>query len=67
MKKSVGTIFTKTQSYLKRPERTCNEQETTWNYLQQARNNLKQPETIDNELEKTWNDLQRADFDINLQ
>ena len=50
MKKSVGTIFTKTPSYLKRPERTYNEQETTWNYLQQARNNLKRPETIDNEL-----------------
>ena len=29
MKKSVGTIFTKTQSYLKRPERTYNEQEAT--------------------------------------
>ena len=53
---------------LKWPTTTHNEQETTWNDLQQARYDLKQPatskkqpETTYNEQETTWNDLQQPE------
>ena len=50
-------VLTKTRNDLKQPETTYNEQEMTWNDLQQARNDLKRHETTYNEQETTWNDL----------
>ena len=44
----------------KRPETTYNEQETTWNDLQRARNDLKQPTTSKTQSTRTWTHLQRA-------
>ena len=59
---------------MKQPETICNEQETTWNDLQMARNylkqptatynNLKRPATTYNKQETTWSDLQRARKDL---
>ena len=37
---------------------------TTWNELQQARNNPKQPEKTYNEQETNWNDLQQPRNDL---
>ena len=51
---------------LKQPTRSKKQSETTWNNLQQARNNLKRPtvskkwlETTNSEQETTWNDLKQ--------
>ena len=64
-KPPIGTYWNEGQpettwKNLKRPETTYNEQETTWNDLQRARNDLKWPITTCKEQETTWNDLQRA-------
>ena len=51
-------VLTKTRNNLKRPETTYNEQETTWNDLQQPTAGKKWPEmiyeTTYNEQETTW-------------
>ena len=47
-KKWPETIYNKqetTETTYNKQETTCNEQEMTWNNLQQARNDLKQPTT----------------------
>ena len=44
----------------KQPITTYNEQETTWNNLQRAKNDLKRPTTTYNKQETAWNDPQRV-------
>ena len=48
----------------KRPETTCNEQETTWNNLQRAKKDLKRPTTSKKQPETTWNKLEQERNDI---